>query len=174
MSENSKETQDRNTNHVNLEKRADILQASFEHYYIMAMDHHTKAATTSNLLLIIVGALIALVGHDNKLYNDVDILGGLGIFIIGVFGAIWVLKQHERYFFWQLIANEYQKNLATIVEEFKTGKEYDEDFARAKAEKEFGRISDKKWDRRLWIILHSIVAFIGICIAVFAACKFNC
>ena len=157
MSENSKETQDRNTNHVNLEKRADILQASFEHYYIMAMDHHTKAATTSNLLLIIVGALIALVGHDNKLYNDVDILGGLGIFIIGVFGAIWVLKQHERYFFWQLIANEYH-----------------EDFARAKAEKEFGRISDKKWDRRLWIILHSIVAFIGICIAVFAACKFNC
>ena len=56
-------------NNFSLEKRAEILQASFEHYYKMAMDHHTKAATTSNLLLIIVGALIALVGHDNKL-ND--------------------------------------------------------------------------------------------------------
>ena len=174
MSKNSKETQNRNTNHVHLDKRADILQCSFEHYYKMAMDHHTKAATTSNLLLIIVGALIALVGHDNDLSNGIDVVGGFGIFVIGVFGAVWVLKQHERYFFWQLIAKKYQEELAKIVSEFKTGEEYDKEFASAEVKMKFGWISDKKWDRRLWIILHSIVAFIGICIAVYAAWKLNC
>ena len=159
-------------NNFHLENRAEILQASFEHYYKMAMDHHTKAATTSNLLLIIVGALIALVGHDNKLNDVIDVVGGFGIFIIGVFGAVWVLKQHERYFFWQLIAKEYQKELAKIVPEFITGEIYDEEFASGEAEEEFGWISEKKWDRRLWIIMHSIVAAIGIFIAVFAARDF--
>lgn len=30
---------------VNLEKKADILEATFKHYFDMAMDHHTKAGT---------------------------------------------------------------------------------------------------------------------------------
>ena len=77
MSESSKETQIRKNNGLSLDKRADILQASFEHYYKMAMDHHTKAATTSNLLLIIVGALITLVGHDNNINDIADLVGGL-------------------------------------------------------------------------------------------------
>ena len=169
MSENSKETQDRNKNRVKPDKRADILQGSFEHYYRMAMDHHTKAATTSNLLLIIVGAFIALVGHDNKLNEGIDVIGGVGIFIIGLFGAVWVLKQHERYVFWQMIATKYQENLASIVPGLKTGAEYAAEYATPEVNKEFGWISEKKWDRRLWIIFHSIVAFIGVCIAVYAA-----
>ncbi len=45
-----------NAEYVSVNKRADILQATFEHHYKMAMDHHTKAATTSNILLVIVGA----------------------------------------------------------------------------------------------------------------------
>jgi hypothetical protein len=32
----------------------------------MAMDHHTKAATVSNILIVIVGALLVIIGLDDK------------------------------------------------------------------------------------------------------------
>jgi hypothetical protein len=36
----------------------------------MAMDHHTKAATVSNILIVIVGALLVIIGLDDKLCNS--------------------------------------------------------------------------------------------------------
>ena len=46
-----------NPAYINLETRASILQSTFEHYFKMAMDHHTKVATTSHILLIVVAAI---------------------------------------------------------------------------------------------------------------------
>lgn len=109
---------------VNLEKRADIFQATFKHYFEMAMDHHTKAATTSNILLVIVGAIIGLISLDNKVGGVVNFIGGCAVFVIGLFGAMWAWKQHERYYFWQHIAYEYQKELARLVPMLKTGEAY--------------------------------------------------
>ena len=77
----------------------------------MAMDHQTKAGTTSNMFLIIVGAIISLLGLDNTLSSTTGLIGGFAVFIIGLFGVVWVLKQHERYFFWEHIAYEYQNEL---------------------------------------------------------------
>ncbi len=53
------------TEHVSIEKSADILQATFQHYFNMAMDHNAKVATTTNILLVVVGAIIAIIGHNN-------------------------------------------------------------------------------------------------------------
>jgi len=167
MTKTNKENQDQHADFLSLDKKADILQASFEHYYKMAMDHHTKAGTTSNLLLIIVGALVAVVGHDGQLDTMVDFIGGIGISIVGLFGAVWVLKQHERYYFWQLIAKEYHKNLAAVVPDFITGEKYDDDYARKESKCAFGWIAEKYWDRRLWIIFHCMVTFLGIFIAIY-------
>lgn len=143
-----------------LEKKADILNATFKHYFEMAMDHHTKAGTTSHILLIIVGAIITLVGLD-KTGKDVDMAGGLVICLIGLFGAVWARKQHERYSYWQHIAYEYQKELAKIVPDFKTGPDY---YKCAKqAVKDDGyRIINRIRDRHLWVSLHLIVAIIGL------------
>jgi hypothetical protein len=162
MSESAKNQPDENLGHVDLEKSADILQATFKHYFEMAMDHHTKAATTSNILLIIVGAIIGLVSLDNKIGGAIDFVGGLSVFVVGLFGAAWAWKQHERYHYWEHIAYEYQKELTKIVPMLKTEMEYSSGAQNAAAEK-FGSLFARTiHDRFLWVSLHGLVAVIGL------------
>lgn len=165
MSENHHQPCDRNPACVTPDKSADILQATFQHYFAMAMDHHTKAATTSNILLVIVGAIIGLVGLDNTIGGEVDCVGGLAVLVCGLFGALWAWKQHERYHYWQHIAYEYQKELTKIVPELKTaavGGEYARG-ARDAAANAFGPLFAKGiQDRYLWVSLHGMVAAVGI------------
>jgi hypothetical protein len=147
---------------VSLEKSADILQATFKHYYEMAMDHLTKASTTSNILLIIVGAIITLVGFDQKVCGVVDLGGAIGVIVIALFGAAWTWKQFERYCHWEYIAYEYQKELTKMVPMLKTGRNY-YDGAQKAAAKEFGDFFAKKIEvRYLWVFLHGIIAVIGV------------
>ena len=148
-----------NTDFVTLNKSADILQATFKHYYDMAIDHHTKAGSTSNILLVIVGVIITLVTYRNDGSGVTFGVGGLVVFVIGLFGAVWVWKQHERYHYWENIAREYQKELANIVPMLKTIDAYDE-HAQEAASKEFIFARSIK-DRYLWVLLHIIIASIG-------------
>lgn len=153
---------------VRVEKKADILQATFKHYFAMAMDHHTKAGTTSHILLIIVGAIITLVGLKQT-GKEVDMAGGLAICLIGFFGAVWARKQHERYFYWQHIAYKYQKELAKIVQDFKTGPDYYK-CAQEAAKGDGYRIINRIRDRHLWVSLHLIVAIMGLGLFLLSFC----
>jgi uncharacterized membrane protein YiaA len=147
---------------VSLDTRASIFQETFKHYFEMAMDHHTKAATTSNFLLIIVGAVIGLISLDDKISGVMDFISGLAVFVIGLFGALWTWKQHERYYFWQHIAYEYQKKLKEIVPGLKTGEEHYQ-IARAVATKRYGTLFTKNiHERWLWVSLHGIVTIFGL------------
>ena len=150
---------------VSVDKKADILQATFKHYFDMAMDHHTKAGTTSNMLLCIVGAVIGFVGFDNMVSGMVDFVGGFAVTVIGVFGAIWAWKQHERYHYWEHIAYKYQKELIRIVPGLETA-EHESAYDRAARDhtlKLFPRfIASRVKDRYLWVWLHIFVVVIGI------------
>jgi hypothetical protein len=146
---------------------ANILQASFKHYFEMAMDHHTKAATTSNFLLIIVGAIISFVGFDTAVDGTADLVSGAVVFVIGLFGMVWTRKQFERYKFWQHIAHQYQKELAKLVPELITEDVY-RPKAKAAAAKDFRTLAriHELW---LWASLHGIVAAIGLGLMVLTA-----
>jgi hypothetical protein len=147
---------------VSIEKRADLLQASFEHYYGMAMSHHAKAGTTSNILLVIVGAIIAFIGFDSQLCGIVDLGGAVTVVVVGLFGGLWALKQHERYHYWRHIALEYQAGLRTIVPHFETEAAY-APRARNAARQQFSFFfATLLRDRHLWFLLHGIVVLIGI------------
>jgi hypothetical protein len=163
MNESDNNQVDENTEHVSVDKRADILQATFEHYYGMAMDHHTKAATTSNILLVIVGAILVLVGFDKVICrSEVDLGSAILVILIGIFGAVWAWKQHERYRYWEFIAIEYQKVLMKITPKLRTRHAYKSD-AEDCAEEYFGHFFAKTLkDRYLWVILHVMVVAIGI------------
>ena len=165
MPRSQNKKQDGPPEYVSMDKSADILQATFKHYFDMAMDHHTKAGTTSNILLFIVGAVIGFVGFDNMVSGMVDFVGGFAVTVIGVFGAIWAWKQHERYHYWEHIAYQYQKALTRIVPGLKTaetGSAYDR-AARAHTLKLFPRfIASRVKDRYLWVYLHGLVVAIGI------------
>ena len=147
---------------VDAEKSADVLQATFEHYYGMALDHHTKATTTSNILLLVVGAIIAFIGLDEVLGGAVDLAAALAVFGIGAFGAVWAWKQNERYFYWRFIALKYQKELSGIVPRLKPESEY-EGAAQDAAADDFGNYTARTIHvRHLWVTLHAIVAVIGL------------
>ena len=133
------------------------------------MDHHTKAATTSSFLLIIVGVIISFVSLDASIGGTVDLVSGLAVFVIGLFGAAWTWKQHERYYFWQHIAYEYQNQLKRIVPELQTGKAYyggAEDAAAERYPSLFAKSIHERW---LWVSLHGIVAAIGLGLMALAA-----
>ena len=151
--------------YVSADKRADILHATFKHYFDMAMDHHTKAGTTSNMLLIIVGASLGIVGLDGTVGGVMDLAGGFAVTTIGLFGVAWAWKQHERYHYWEHIAYEYQKELARIMPGLMTaeaGSAYDI-AARDHTVKLFPRfIARGVKDRYLWVWLHIFIAIIGI------------
>ena len=169
MSKNVKMQDGGSQEQVGADTRGSILQATFKHYFTMAMDHHTKAATTSNFLLIIVGAIISFISLDDKIAGTVDLVSGLVVFVIGLFGATWTWKQHERYYFWQNIAYQYQNELKKIVPRLQTGEEYYGDAEDAAAEKYtslFAKIIHERW---LWVSLHGIVAAIGLGLMVLAA-----
>ena len=165
MPRSQNKKQDKPPEYVSMDKSADILQATFKHYFDMAMDHHTKAGTTSNILLFIVGAVIGFVGFDNMVSGMVDFAGGFAVTVIGVFGAVWAWKQHERYHYWEHIAYQYQKALTRIVpglETAETGSAYDR-AARAHTLKLFPRfIAGRVKDRYLWLWLHIFVVIVGI------------
>jgi hypothetical protein len=169
MSENIKMQDGGNPEQVSPDTRASILQATFKHYFEMAMDHHTKAAMTSNFLLIIVGAIISFVSLDARIGGTVDLLGGLAVFVIGLFGAAWTWKQHERYYFWQHIAYEYQNELKKIVPELQTGKAYYDGAEDAAAERYTSIFAKTIHERWLWVSLHSLVAAIGLGLMALAA-----
>ena len=150
---------------VSPDTRASILHATFKHYFEMAMDHHTKAATTSSFLLIIVGAIISFVSLDGKIGGTVDFVSGLAVFVIGLFGAVWAWKQHERYYFWQHVAYEYQKELQKVVPGLKTGEAYYDGAENAAAERYTSLFAKTIHERWLWVSLHGIVAAIGLGLA---------
>lgn len=151
------------------EKKAEILQSTFEHYYKMAMDHHTKAATTSNILIVIVGALLVIVGLDKRIcHSPEDIGSAVTLMLIGFIGAAWALKQHERYLYWECYANFYQNDLKNFMSEFKTKEDY-----KCKAKRYIngkGRIMaffTKRKDGYLWVLLHIIVILMGVSLLIY-------
>lgn len=167
MNKSGSEQADEIADRTGVEWKAGILQATFEHHYRMAMDHHTKGGTTSQILLVIVGAILVLVGYDKEICRTVvDIGSAIAVMLIGSFGAVWVLKQHERYHYWEFIAIEYQKELKKIIPELETRHAY-KNGAEAYAEDQFGRFFAKTLkDRYLWVGLHVIVVAIGIVILI--------
>jgi hypothetical protein len=146
---------------VGPEKTADVLQATFKHYYDVAMDHHNQAAITSNILLIIVGAIIALIGSDEAVEGLLDGGGAVAVIVLGCFGAVWARKQHERYYYWWTIALEYQKELAKIVPMLKTYDDYEASANQASVKEYRNFFTNIVLVRNLWVFLHIVVVIVG-------------
>jgi len=171
MSENMKMEDGGKPKQAGPDTTANVLQATFKHYFEMAMDHHTKAATTSHFLLIIVGVIISFASSGSGIGGTVELVAGLVVFVIGLFGAVWTRKQFERYIFWQHIAHKYQKDLAKIMPELTTEDVY-RTSAEVAASEEYSSLA-KIHERWLWASLHGIVAVIGLGLMVLAISNMN-
>ncbi len=167
MSENVTREDNGRSTPASIDTTANILQATYKHYFEIAIDHHTKAATTSNFLLIIVGVMISFVSFDTAVGGTVDLVSGAVVFGTGLFGIVWTRKQFERYKFWQHIAHQYQRDLAEMVPELNTENVY-RPMAKASTEKDF-KVLTRIHELWLWGSLHGIVAAIGLGLMVLAA-----
>jgi hypothetical protein len=172
MSENEVKQDRAEPEYITVDKQADILHANFKHYFDMAMDHHSKAATTSNILLLIVGGVIGLVRLESGNAGMLGFVSGFAVLGIGLFGAVWAWKQHERYHYWEHIAYEYQKELIKIMPDLKTaetGSSYDLAAQEATAKEFWPLFAKKIRDRYLWVTLHLLVVVIGIVLMIVSA-----
>lgn len=145
--------------------KAEILQAMFQHYANVGLDHQRQSATTSNILLVIAGAILTVIGLDKELNSVGDAIGAAAVAIIGAFGMVWSWKQHETYKFWTNLAEIYQGELLDSLQGVKTASEL-RDEAEAETAKEFGRIAVYRIHiRYLWVALHAVVMLLGIVLA---------
>lgn len=156
------------------DKKLDVLVANFEHFYSMAMDHHTKAGTTSHILLVIVGAILVMVGYDSKICLDpIDVGSAILVICIGILGALWASKQMERYRYWEYIALEYQKEIKITLPDFMTKEEYKTGAINRSKGTYPGFLGDFFYwvqDRYLWILLHATVIALGFSLILAAFC----
>lgn len=152
--------------------KVSLLQANFEQYYRMAMDHYTKAGTTSQILLGIAGAVIVVVGYDKSITSDsVDKASAWLIMLIGLFGAVWAGRQMQRYRYWQAIALAYHKEIQGIWPDFKTKDEYSSvafDESVTTFPGILGCFFARVKDRYLWVILHVFIFIIGFVLLIMA------
>jgi len=158
---------------VGPDKKADVLQSTFHHYYSMAMDHYTKAGNVSQLLLAVVSAMFIMIGYNDKIDGGAtDIIGGFMVMSLGLFGAIWAGRQMERYRFWEFIALKYQNDLKGIFPDLKMREEHepkdDKHLKEPTPQKCCVKLVNCLWhffgwvqDRYLWIILHVIIMVMG-------------
>jgi hypothetical protein len=147
-------------------KKADILQAMFQHYADVGLDHQRQSATTSNILLVIAGAILTLVGRDKNMDSVWDAMGAAAVAVIGGFGMMWSWKQHQTYKFWTTIAGTYQKDLCELMPGLQqVGNLYRN--ADCETAKEYGAFTVRKLRiRYLWVGLHGVVMLLGITLAV--------
>jgi hypothetical protein len=73
----------------------DALWKLYQDHYTHVRHYETQRSTVTNLLLTIAAALLAFVTYDKELTRSDISLTSL-IFVIGLFGAAFSLKYHER------------------------------------------------------------------------------
>ncbi len=96
------------------EKTAEILLQLYQMNVDRGKHHQDQRSTVANLLLVLASGLIVLIALDQKITSS-DVSPALFVSALGIFGAIWSAKQHERYVFYEHRAQEYMFELAHIV-----------------------------------------------------------
>ena len=91
-----------------------ILLTMFKHYMDQGLHHQNQRSTTANIILVLSGALIGLITID-RTFNDTDLVAAIFIIGLGLFGALWSAKQHERYAFYLERARGYRDKLNSIL-----------------------------------------------------------
>ena len=96
------------------EATAQILLQLCQQNVDRANHHQEQRAAVANLLLILAGGLIALAALDQKI-TRLDLFPASFMVSLGVVGAVWSAKQHERYAFYDARAQFYKVSLNALL-----------------------------------------------------------
>ena len=141
----------------------DALFGMFKQYMDHALHHQQQRSTIANIVIILSGAIIGLVTFD-KVICGPDLVAGIFVAGLGLFGLAWSIKQHERYSYYLNRARRYRDALAVACSIDMAGmnKAADE-----KTAKKYGLLYRVRvWP--FWSFLYVLVIAVGVLITVYA------
>src|SRR5512140_1218086 len=74
----------------------DALFGMFKQYMEQGLHQQQQRSTIANIVLVLSGAIVGLVTFDNEICGP-DVIAGIFLVGLGLFGVAWSAKQHERY-----------------------------------------------------------------------------
>lgn len=141
----------------------ELLWRLYQDHVIHGRHHETLRATTTTVILAVAAGVLGLLGarHDWPPHNE-DLPLTLFLILIGVFGALFTAKYHERFVFHTNRARAYRdvldKNLPNV------GINNLRPIADAKTQSEHPWLYKRRL-YRFWIGLHLIIAVLGCLLA---------
>jgi len=136
----------------------EILWRLCQEHYTHGRHHETLRATTTNILLVIAGGIVAIIAHDQQpTLRQLPLT--LFMVVLGLVGALFTAKYHERFDMNMQRARGYRDALETLlpatnIKKIKTA-------ADAISEKKHRFLFGLRL-YRFWIALHLLVAALGL------------
>lgn len=169
----------------------DMFFKMYQEHCTHARHHETQRSTVSTILLAIAAGVMGLVKYDEKI-DSLDFPLSIFLIVLGLFGALFCLKQSERFRLHTDRAKKYREAVdellpdrtetflssSTLFELPKEIKESKPSFVvDPKPIKAFKSLADKEheikypiWSKTrlitMWAVLHLLVAILGIVMAV--------
>jgi hypothetical protein len=126
--------------------------------------HETMRASVTSLVLVIAGAVLTVIGFSKAIYFEHWPLTAF-LILVGLFGALFVVKHYERYCSHMQRARQYRDKLESLI----PGSNILQLKAAADAahKAEFRRLADWKLSK-FWVALHWLVAAFGVVLTAIA------
>jgi hypothetical protein len=135
-----------------------ILWNFYQEHSAWERHHEEQRASVTNILLVVAAGVLSVITFDGISRADLP----LTIFLImqGLFGALFVAKQYERFARHQRLAGKYRQALDDRFPESQiiTLRE----LADKEQEKEYRILFDKIRLNKLWVGLHLLIALFGV------------
>jgi len=141
----------------------DVLWNLYQEHCTHGRHHETLRATTANILLAVAGGAIAIVTRGNNSLVIEHLPLALFVIMIGLFGAFFTAKYHERFDMHTERARQYRDALEVLLPntQITTLKAKADAITKWKHSWLFGRRLYK-----FWIALHLLVAFLGLILVI--------
>ena len=156
-----------------MQEENEILWRFYEDHLTHGRHHETLRASTSTVLLAIAAGILGLMGASHRWPLEVTYLS-LAVFLmlLGIFGAFFTAKYHERFDFHMNRAREYRKALSARLPALKLEELRPCADARSKSKHPW------LYDFRLhvfWVLLHCLIAALGFVVLILiVASAFMC
>ena len=142
----------------------DALFGMFKQYMEQGLHHQQQRSMIANIVLVLTGAMVGLVTFDNEICGP-DVITGIFLVGLGLFGAAWSAKQHERYAYYLRRGRGYRDALAAALAIDMASINKTADQATAKKHRVLHRM--RLW--YFWTFLYVLVVAVGVLIVVYAS-----
>jgi hypothetical protein len=142
----------------------DALFGIFKQYMEQGLHHQQQRSTIAHIVLVLSGAIVGLVTFDQEICGP-DVIVGIFLVGLGLFGAAWSAKQHERYAYYLRRARGYRDALAAALPLDMASINKTADEATAKKYRILHRM--RLW--YFWTFLYVLVLAVGVLIVVYAS-----